>query len=70
MPDLDDIKLKAFADKVQIDIRFGAQFTTRKLYRDCFRLNVGWELSDMYDQDCTIEKALLKLAAGVHGSLK
>ncbi|MEH6457312.1 MAG: PLP-dependent aminotransferase family protein [Cocleimonas sp.] len=70
VPDLDDIKLKAFTDKAQIDIRFGAQFTTRKLYRDCFRLNVGWELSDMYDQDCTIEKALLKLAAGVHGSLK
>ncbi len=33
--------LKAFADGVNIEIRLGSQFTTRKLYHDYFRLNLG-----------------------------
>jgi DNA-binding transcriptional MocR family regulator len=66
---LNDKKLQAFTDKAKIKICFGAQFTTRKLYRDCFRLNIGWELSEMYDKERTIEQALLQLIAGVHESL-
>ena len=69
VPSLDNIKLNAFIDQAHIDIQFGAQFTTRRLYRDCFRINIGWGLSEMYDQQRTIEQALLELAAGVNASL-
>ena len=69
VPGLNDKKFQAFTDKAQIKICFGAQFTTRKLYRDCFRLNIGWELSEMYDANRTIKQALLQLIAGVHKTL-
>jgi len=65
VPDLNEPKLRAFTQKHQIDIRFGAQFTTRKLYRDCFRLNIGWELSEMHDPERTVEQALLQLTTGI-----
>jgi DNA-binding transcriptional MocR family regulator len=65
VPGLDKIKLKAFTDDARIDITFGAQFTTRKLYQDCFRLNIAWELSQMHDPKRTVEQALLELIAGV-----
>ena len=65
VPDLSDIKLRAVTEAVQIDIRYGAQFTTRKLYRDCFRLNIGWGFSEMHDPARTIEQALLQLSAGI-----
>jgi DNA-binding transcriptional MocR family regulator len=65
VPDLDHIKLQAVANAVQVDIRFGAQFTTRKLYRDCFRLNIGWGLSEMHDSERTIKQAMLQLTAGI-----
>lgn len=68
VPGLDDSKLRALTHKAKIDIRFGAQFTTRKLYRDCFRLNIGWGLSEMHDSDRTIEQALLSLADSVKKS--
>lgn len=63
---LDDIKLRALTNVRQIDIRYGALFTTRKLYRDCFRLNLGWGLSEMHDSERTIEQVLLQLTACVH----
>jgi DNA-binding transcriptional MocR family regulator len=69
VPGLDGIKLRALTDALQIDVRFGAQFTTRKLYRDCFRLNLGWGLSEMHDPKRTIETALLQLTAGVYEAL-
>jgi DNA-binding transcriptional MocR family regulator len=69
VPGLNDKKLKAFIDQAKIDIRFGNNFTTRKLYRDCFRLNIGWELSEMHDSRRTIEQALLQLIASVHNTL-
>lgn len=65
VPGLNHVKLKTVADAVQVDIRFGAQFTTRKLYSDCFRLNIGWGLSEMHDPERTIEQALLQLTAGI-----
>jgi DNA-binding transcriptional MocR family regulator len=65
VPSLDHIKLQTVVDAVQVDIRFGAQFTTRKLYSDCFRLNIGWGLSEMHDPERTIEQALLQLTAGI-----
>jgi hypothetical protein len=69
VPGLDKIKLKAFTDDARIDITFGAQFTTRKLYQDCFRLNIAWELSQMHDPKRTVEQALLELIAGVCNNL-
>jgi DNA-binding transcriptional MocR family regulator len=65
VPGLDKIKLKAFTDAARIDLTLGAQFTTRDLYHDCFRLNIAWELSQMHDPKRTIEQALLELIAGV-----
>ena len=61
--------LKAFVDGVNIKIRLGSQFTTRKLYHDYFRLNLGWGLSEMHDSKRTIEQALLELSTGVYKSL-
>ncbi len=69
VPGLDCIKLNEFTDEKHIDISFGVQFTTRKLYRDCFRLNIGWGLSEMHDSERTIEEALLQLASGVYTAL-
>jgi len=66
VPGLDDAKLKAVTDASQIDIRFGAQFTTRRLYRDCFRLNFGWGLAEMHDPERTIEQTLLELTIAVN----
>jgi DNA-binding transcriptional MocR family regulator len=68
VPGLDKIKLKAFTDSARIDITFGAQFTTRNLYQDCFRLNIAWELSQMHDPKRTVEQTLLELIAGVRNS--
>ncbi|MBL4670790.1 MAG: PLP-dependent aminotransferase family protein [Arenicella sp.] len=65
IPGLDEIKLRTVTDAVQVDISFGAQFTTRKLYGDCFRLNIGWGLSEMHDPERTIEQALLQFTAGI-----
>ncbi|GAA0404592.1 PLP-dependent aminotransferase family protein [Cocleimonas flava] len=69
VPDLQDVKLKAFADEANIEIRLGSQFTTRKLYHDYFRLNLGWGLSEMHDSKRTIEQALIELSTGVHKAL-
>jgi len=68
VPKLNDTKLRRDLDERKIDIRFGAQFTTRKLYRDCFRINIGWELNQQYDSKRTIKQALLELTQCVHNS--
>lgn len=70
MADLDDIKLKAFTKHANIDIRFGAQFTSRKLCRDYLKLNIAWGLSEMNDSQRSIERALLQLTVGVHKALR
>jgi len=69
VPGLDGVKLRALTDAVKIDVRLGALFTTRKLYRDCFRLNFGWGLSEMHDAERTIEQALLQLTDGISATL-
>ncbi len=60
-PNLDQDKFKQLIEDANIDIRFGSQFTTKKLYRECFRLNYGWSLSKEYDSNRTIEDTLLQI---------
>lgn len=60
-PNLDPERFRQLIKDADIDIRFGPQFTTKKLYKDCFRLNFGWSLSNHYDSNRTIEDALLQI---------
>lgn len=69
VPGLDEPILHKVVSALDIDLRFGAQFTTRKLYRDCFRLNVGWGLSEKHDDTRTVEQALVQLAKGIHAAI-
>ncbi len=69
VPGLNDTKLRKLTEDAGLDVRFGAEFTTRKLYRDCFRINVGWALAERYDSHRSIEDALLQLAACVRAAL-
>ncbi len=61
VPGLDAEQLRSDAESLDIDIRSGSFFTTRRLYRDCFRINTGWALDDAYDDTRTVEQALRQL---------
>lgn len=65
VPKLNAEKFHKDAEKVNIDIRAGNYFTSRRLYRDCFRINTGWALSDNFSNDPddtrTVEQALREL---------
>ncbi len=61
VPKLGSDQLCRDAKKLNIDIRAGSVFTTRRLYRDCFRLNAGWALTDAFDDERTVEQALKQL---------
>jgi len=61
VPNLDQNKFRRLIEDAGIDIRFGPQFTTKKLYSDCFRLNYGWSLSSEYSSNKTIKDALLQI---------
>lgn len=63
---LDAERLRQRAHDEGIDILAGAAFSTRRLYRDCFRLNVGWELQDRFDPQRSVQQALAQLAELVH----
>lgn len=61
VPGLNAEQLRSDAERLNIDIRAGSYFTTRRLYRDCFRINTGWALDDAYDDKQTVEQALRQL---------
>ena len=44
LENLDSHRLLAMAQKQQISIHGGHQFSTLNLYRDCFRLSIGWAI--------------------------
>ncbi|MFT6925836.1 MAG: DNA-binding transcriptional MocR family regulator [Psychromonas sp.] len=44
IPNLDSVQLFKQALKYNIDIRVGDHFTTLGLYKDCFRINIGYPL--------------------------
>ncbi len=46
VPNLNGRKLLEQANKVNIDIRIGEQFSTRDLYQDYFRLNTGFTITE------------------------
>lgn len=69
VPGLDNAALSKVARESDIDLRFGAQFTTRKLYRECFRLNIGWRITENYDEKRTIESVLLQLIDGINAAI-
>lgn len=62
VPKLNADQLCRDADRSGIDIRAGSFFTTRRLYRDCFRVNAGWTLADALDDERTVEQGLRQLA--------
>jgi DNA-binding transcriptional MocR family regulator len=64
VPGLDSNRLFKEASEANIDIRVGSHFTTRKLYQDCIRLNVGYDLTDLNNksqQQLAIVLQLIKL---------
>lgn len=61
VPRLNADQLYIDANKQGIDIRAGSFFTTRRLYRDCFRINAGWALTDVFDHKRTVEQAVRQL---------
>lgn len=63
---LDAELLRQRAHEADINILAGAAFSTRRLYRDCFRINAGWDLSDRFDGQRTVHQALAQLAELVH----
>jgi DNA-binding transcriptional MocR family regulator len=46
VPKLDLEKFTALIEKHQIDIRLGQLFSTLPLYNDCFRINIGFDLTE------------------------
>lgn len=61
VPRLNADQLYQEAHKLGIDIRAGSFFTTRRLYRDCFRVNAGWALNDAFDGERTVEQVIRQL---------
>ncbi len=70
VPRLDDARLRELAAAAKLDLRLGGQFTSRRFYRDCFRINAGWGLDQMHDETRNIEQALIELAEIVHQAVK
>ena len=58
---LDSARLADMARDRGVDIRHGALFSSRGLYKDCFRLNAGSSLKQLHDQARSIEQALVEL---------
>ena len=61
VPKLHGRKLLNQASKYNIDIRIGEQFSTRDLYQDYFRLNVGFAINQDKDKEAEVDKQLIKL---------
>ncbi len=61
VPKLNAEQLRKDAEEINIDIRAGSYFTSRRLYRDCFRINAGWALSDNFDETRSVEQVLREL---------
>jgi DNA-binding transcriptional MocR family regulator len=62
IPDLDSHKLFNQAIKDNLDIRVGENFTTLGLYKDCFRVNIGYPLSQSNGVENNGLRQLKKLA--------
>jgi len=65
VPNLNGRKLLEQANKINIDIRIGEQFSTRDMYQDYFRLNTGFTITEANDTDNQeeVDKQLNKLMA-------
>ena len=68
VPNLNGRKLLEQASKLNIDIRIGEQFSTRDLYQDYFRLNVGFAISKDKDKQEQVNKQLNKLMVLIKAS--
>ncbi len=61
VPTLNSNRLSDAAREHGLDIRHGPLFSSRGLYKDCFRVNASWMLSQSHDKERSIEQALIKL---------
>ncbi|MFT5880890.1 MAG: DNA-binding transcriptional MocR family regulator [Moritella sp.] len=61
VPNLNTSALLSQAIKCDIDIRIGESFSTLGLYKDCFRLNVGFALSKDANQEDTVDNQMAQL---------
>lgn len=53
-PNLDADKFQKEIEKYKIDIRLGSLFSTLSLYDDCFRLNIGFDLTKEVEKQLTL----------------
>lgn len=61
VPTLDSARLSDAARDRGLDIRQGALFSSRELYKNCFRINAGWALGQFHDPERSIEQALIEV---------
>ncbi len=61
LPGLDSVALAQQAERQNLDIRIGADFSTLDYYADCFRINCGWPLNDAEGQPSTASEQLGQL---------
>lgn len=69
VPGLDAVQLEKDAQRLNIDIRSGACFSTHDFYTDCFRINCGWPLEAQADKHNTHQQ-LLSLCQLIHHSVR
>ncbi|WP_198298109.1 PLP-dependent aminotransferase family protein [Vibrio gazogenes] len=61
VPYLNHTRFAALIEAYQIDIRLGELFSTLSLYHDCFRINIGFELTqDVEDELNRLIEAILQ----------
>ncbi len=69
VPDLNLTRFTALIETYQIDIRLGQLFSTLSLYDDCFRINIGFELTQDVADELNLLVEAIRQSSGVgHGN--
>jgi len=66
---LDTSKLALEALQAGLSFRIGDEFSTRGLYKDCFRLNAGWPMSHQLKDGDTVQQKLALLCELINRQL-
>ncbi|WP_205410496.1 aminotransferase-like domain-containing protein [Vibrio spartinae] len=65
VPHLNHTRFAALIEAYQIDIRLGELFSTLSLYDDCFRINIGFELTQDVEEALNLLVEAIKQSSGV-----